>query len=44
MGGYLSLPAGWQPTPGTAAAWVERAFSYVSGQPPKIKKPKKTVK
>jgi TfoX/Sxy family transcriptional regulator of competence genes len=44
MGGYLSLPAGWRAEVATAAAWVERAFTYVSAQPPKIKKPKKTVK
>ena len=41
MGGYLSLPAAWRDAPDVAVTWVERAFRYVSAQPPKIKKPKK---
>jgi TfoX/Sxy family transcriptional regulator of competence genes len=44
MGGYLSLPAAWRDTPEVAVGWVERALTYVSAQPPKIKKPKKTGK
>jgi len=34
-------PAAWRDTPEVAVGWVERAFTYVSAQPPKIKKPRK---
>jgi TfoX/Sxy family transcriptional regulator of competence genes len=44
MGGYLSLPAAWRDAPELAAGWVERALTYVSAQPPKIKKPRKSAK
>lgn len=36
MGGYLSMPDNLSDT--DAAAWVERARSYVSTLPPKVKK------
>jgi TfoX/Sxy family transcriptional regulator of competence genes len=44
MGGYASLPGIWRESPDLAAGWVERALSYVSSLPPKVKKPKATRK
>jgi TfoX/Sxy family transcriptional regulator of competence genes len=38
MGGYTSLPEAWHAAPERAASWVERALSYVSTLPPKVKK------
>jgi hypothetical protein len=49
MGGYTGLPEVWNGDGGgtgeeRARAWVERAFEYVAGQPPKAPKASKAAK
>ena len=49
MGGYTGLPEVWNGDGGDtgeerARAWVERAFEYVAGQPPKAPKASKAPK
>jgi hypothetical protein len=49
MGGYTGLPEVWNGDGGGAGeerarAWVERAFEYVAGQPPKAPKASKAPK
>jgi len=44
MGGYTSLPGAWRDSPDIAVSWVERALTYVSAMPPKVKKPRATRK
>jgi TfoX/Sxy family transcriptional regulator of competence genes len=39
MGGYVSLPPVF--TAQTAQPWVKKSVDYVSGLPPKVKKPSK---
>ena len=38
MGGYLALPDAWLDDASTATPWLERALTYVSALPPKLKK------